>query len=225
MAAPRPQHLLCLIFGTLVVTAAFACAPTSASARFSPRSPFLFRARGKEGQELAARGELSKRTRENFTADLVQFFSEEQVQEATKIQYKSIPEPVIYTSQVLQQGVSCSTLHSEMHENYIKPELRLRPEWIYESKLIGDCPTHYVTRELPSIYSPSTVLEAVCACRGSQCSKDGHQCVPVSRHVPVWVRRGPNLHVLDVEELTVACACAQRPSAGGNFIYSAAVES
>ncbi|XP_037787591.1 uncharacterized protein LOC119583157 [Penaeus monodon] len=223
MAAPRPQHLLCLSLSALVV-AVFA-SPIPASARFSPRPPFLFHEREKEQEQPTPRVESPKRSREDFSSDLVQFFSEEQVQEATKIQYKSIPEPVIYTSQVLQQGVSCSTLHSEMHENYIKPELRLRPEWIYESKLIGDCPTHYVTRELPSIYSPSTVLEAVCACGGSQCSEDGHQCVPVSRHVPVWVRRGPNLHVLDVEELTVACACARRPSAGGNFIFSAAVES
>ncbi|XP_068214220.1 uncharacterized protein [Palaemon carinicauda] len=159
------------------------------------------------------------------TSDLVQYFTEEQVDAATKSEYKIVPHPIIYTSQILHKGVNCSALNVNLHRNHVKPELQLRPNWIHKSEFIGDCPTNYIARELPPMYSPTVILEAVCACGGSQCSKRGHQCVPVSSRVPVWVRRGPNFHVLDVEELTVACACLRRPSGDGNFIFEAAIQS
>ncbi|KAK7077397.1 hypothetical protein SK128_018810, partial [Halocaridina rubra] len=165
-----------------------------------------------------------KRHQDDFAGDFQQYFSEEQVKAATRTEYKVVPHPLVYTSQLLHEGVNCSSFRTNLHKNHIRPELQLRPDWIHKSELIGDCPTHYVTRELPPMYSPAVVLEAVCTCGGSQCSESGHQCVPVSRHVPVWVRRGPNVHILDIEELTVACACLRRPSAGGNFIYAAAIQ-
>ncbi|KAK7077141.1 hypothetical protein SK128_018675, partial [Halocaridina rubra] len=170
---------------------------------------------------------ILKRTQDKISAttDELQYFSEDQVDLASRAEYKVVPDPIIYTSQIIHKGVNCSSIRSAMHKNHISPELQLRPEWIYESQLLGSCPTHYVTRELPPMYSPSVVVEAVCTCGGSKCSDDGHQCLPVSRHIPVWVRQGPNFHVLDVEELTVACACVRRPSTGANFIYSPAIQS
>nr|QOD42431.1 crustacean female sex hormone 2 [Lysmata vittata] len=156
--------------------------------------------------------------------DPLQYFSEEQVNAAMKAEYKVVPHPVVYTSQILREGVNCSSIRMNLHRNHVKPELQLRPDWIHKSDFIGDCPAHYVTKELPPMYSPAVILEAVCTCGGSQCSRSGHQCVPVSRHVPVWVRRGPNFHVLDVEEVTVACACVRRPSGEGNFVFAAAVQ-
>ncbi|XP_066990000.1 uncharacterized protein [Macrobrachium rosenbergii] len=166
-----------------------------------------------------------KRNQDPAASDLVQYFTEEQVDAATKSEYKIVPHPIIYTSQILHKGVNCSTINVDLHKNHVKPELQLRPNWIHKSEFIGDCPTNYVARELPPMYSPTVILEAVCACGGSQCSRRGHQCVPVSSRVPVWVRRGPNFLVLDVEELTVACACVRRPSGEGNFIFEAAVQS
>ncbi|XP_042859036.1 uncharacterized protein LOC122245152 [Penaeus japonicus] len=166
-----------------------------------------------------------KRHLDDFIPGLLQHYSEKEVEDASRSEYKAVPSPIVHTSQMLHQGINCSALASNLHENHIKPELQLRPDWIHISELIGDCPTHYITRELPPMYSPAVVLEAVCTCGGSQCSRDGHQCVPVTRHIPVWVRRGPNVHVLDVEELTVACACVRRPSVGGNFVFSPAVQS
>nr|XP_027214658.1 uncharacterized protein LOC113807568 [Penaeus vannamei] len=212
-----PLALAALAFGA-VLRASLAAAA----------SPFLLP--GERERELHLRlnaqdAHVAKRLDNQFHVDILRFYSEREVQEATQEEYTSIPHPITYTTQLLQQGVNCSSLQSELHENYIDPEVLLYPEWIYESKLIGDCPTHYRTRELPPKYSPAIVLEAECACRESQCSRSGHQCVPVSLHMPVWVRRGPNLHVLDVEEVTVACACAMRPSFQGNFIFSAAIQS
>ncbi|XP_066954426.1 uncharacterized protein [Macrobrachium rosenbergii] len=168
---------------------------------------------------------IMKRKQEDLSTDELQYFSEEQVDEASRVEYKVVPDPVIYTSQIIHKGVNCSSIKTDLHKNHITPELQLHPEWIHTSQLIGTCPTHYVTRELPPMYSPSVVVEAVCTCTGSKCSRDGHQCLPVSRHIPVWVRQGPNFHVLDVEELTVACACVRRPSVGGNFIFASAVHS
>ncbi|XP_042860457.1 uncharacterized protein LOC122246162 [Penaeus japonicus] len=221
MAPPRSRLAVSLALAALVAGAVLRKSVASAASSF-----LLSGERERELQyRLSQDKHVAKRFDDEFHVDILRFFSEREVQEATKEEYTSIPHPVIYTSQVLQQGVNCSNLQSEMHENYIDPEVLLYPEWIYESKLIGDCPTHYKTRELPPKYSPAMVLEAVCACGESQCSKSGHQCVPVSLHVPVWVRRGPNLHVLDVEEVTVACACAMRPSFQGNFIFSAAIQS
>nr|QOD42430.1 crustacean female sex hormone 1 [Lysmata vittata] len=162
---------------------------------------------------------------DELSTDKLQYFSEDQVNEASKLEYKVVPEPIMYTSQIIHKGVNCSSIRTGLHKNHIRPELQLHPEWIHTSELIGSCPTHYVTKELPPMYSPSVVVEAVCTCSGSKCSREGHQCLPVSRYMPVWVRQGPNFHVLDVEEITVACACVRRPSVSGNFIYASAVHS
>lgn len=225
MALPRTQCLLALALTVTVVTFSSSLAASVSSSSSSPSSPFLFSGEREKRLSQGRRRQVPKRFDQEVHLEVLRFFSEKEVEEATKEEYTSIPQPLIYTSQILQQGVNCSNLESELHKNHIDPEVVLYPEWIYRSKVIGDCPTQYVSRELPPEYTPPRMLEAVCACGGSQCSEMGHQCVPLSVHVPVWVRRGPNLHVLDVEELTVACACAMRPSLHGNFIFSAAIQS
>ncbi|XP_042858179.1 uncharacterized protein LOC122244361 [Penaeus japonicus] len=161
-----------------------------------------------------------KETQEQLSADLLH-----QMEEATRAEYKEVPHPIAHTSQLLHEGINCSRVSSDLHLNNLKGDVQLRPTWILNSRFIGDCPTRFVSRELPPKYFPPVVLEAQCACGGAHCSQEGHQCVPVSRHVPVWVRRGPTFHVLDVIEVKVACICARRRSYRANNLMMAAIQS
>lgn len=226
-----PLVLLLLVLVPLRSSLALQLGFPSLTSAFRP--PLDVAGRPSEGRQAPQQGPWSyirhrpqsKRQLDELIPGLLQHYSEQEVEAASRSEYKAVPLPIVHTSQMLHRGINCSALDSNLHENHIKPELQLRPDWIHISELIGDCPTHYVARDLPPMYSPAVVLEAVCTCGGSQCSRDGHQCVPVTRHIPVWVRRGPNIHVLDVEELAVACACVRRPSVGGNFVFSPAVHS
>nr|XP_027234408.1 uncharacterized protein LOC113825775 [Penaeus vannamei] len=225
-----PLVLLLLVLVPLRSSLALQLGFPSLTSAFRP--PLDVAGRPSEGRQAPQQGPWSyirhrpqsKRQLDELIPGLLQHYSEQEVEAASRSEYKAVPLPIVHTSQMLHRGKTVP-LDSNLHENHIKPELQLRPDWIHISELIGDCPTHYVARDLPPMYSPAVVLEAVCTCGGSQCSRDGHQCVPVTRHIPVWVRRGPNIHVLDVEELAVACACVRRPSVGGNFVFSPRVHS
>ena len=149
----------------------------------------------------------------------LQYFSEEQMEAAFMSEYGVVPYDVVAASGAVSKGVNCSGLQSSMHPNLIPREIQLRPSWLYASQLIGDCPVHYVERFLPALYHPTRILEATCSCQGSQCSQEGHQCVPISRLMPVWVRRGAGQYVMDVEEVTVTCACVMRTSLTANSLY------
>nr|QYK79693.1 crustean female sex hormone [Penaeus monodon] len=160
-----------------------------------------------------------KETQEQLSADLLH-----QMEEATRAEYREVPHPIAHTSQLLHEGIDCSTITSDLHPNNLKGDVQLRPAWILDSHFIGACPTRFVSRELPPKYFPPVVLEAQCVCGGSHCSQEGHQCEPVSRQVPVWVRRGPSFHVLDVMEVTVACICARGRSYRANNLIMAAIQ-
>ncbi|CAL4153500.1 unnamed protein product, partial [Meganyctiphanes norvegica] len=149
----------------------------------------------------------------------LQYFSKEQMEAALVSEYGVVPYDVVAASGAVGKGVNCSGLQSNMHPNLIPREAQLHPSWLYASSLIGDCPVHYVERALPPLYHPPRLLEAVCSCQGSQCSQEGHQCVPISRLMPVWVRRGAGQYVMDVEEVTVICACVMRTSITANSLY------
>ncbi|XP_068200536.1 uncharacterized protein [Palaemon carinicauda] len=149
----------------------------------------------------------------------------DQIEDAVREESKKVPDPIAATSMVLHDGVDCSSLRSDLHPNRIDLDVELRPSWIQQSKLIGDCPTDYFPKELPENYYPPVILEARCRCENSQCSRSGHVCVPVKRNVPVWLRDGLDRHVLDVHELTVACVCAKRSSRKGDTVFTSFITS
>ncbi|XP_066975395.1 uncharacterized protein [Macrobrachium rosenbergii] len=160
------------------------------------------------------------KAQEELSSDLL-----DQIENAVREESKKIPNPIASTFALLHDGVDCSALRSDLHPNRIVDDVELRPSWIRRSKLIGDCPTDYFPRELPPNYYPPVILEAKCRCEDSQCSSAGHVCVPVKRNVPVWMRDGLDRHVLDVQELTVACACAKRTSRRGDNIITSFITS
>ncbi|XP_076054440.1 uncharacterized protein LOC143033121 [Oratosquilla oratoria] len=150
-----------------------------------------------------------------------EFSTEQQVENAIRDEYTLAPDSEEYNT--LTQGTNCSGLSSTLHKNLVPPNHQLRPTWLHNSELIGDCPTNYTNLNKPSFYRPSRIQEATCACEGSPCSEDGHQCVPVSRYVPIWVRHTNGDFVNDRQEVVIACVCARRQSGVGNNVYSPAI--
>ncbi|CAL4108253.1 unnamed protein product, partial [Meganyctiphanes norvegica] len=152
--------------------------------------------------------------------------TEDQVEVNSHKEYSYAPRLLATTSQLLQEGVNCSAIRSSLHMNLVQQDYQLLPTWVHETEDIGDCPTQYVARRLPAEYAPKEILEARCRCEGSQCSRLGHQCVLLTRNIPVWVRRwGEHYHVLDLEKVGVACACLRRPSKQADVIYGPFIES
>lgn len=134
----------------------------------------------------------------------------QQMENATREEARSQPNPLVAVSKTLQEGVDCSSLSADLHRNHIKSSLKVRPPWIHKSQRLGECPTRFATRELPQGYFPPVMLEAVCVCDGSRCSEEGHRCVPITHDAPVWIRKGRRYKKLEPIELSVGCVCAKR---------------
>ncbi|CAL4155559.1 unnamed protein product, partial [Meganyctiphanes norvegica] len=158
--------------------------------------------------------------------EVEKLLTEDQVEVHSHKEYSYAPRLLATTSQLLQEGVNCSAIRSSLHMNLVQQDYQLLPTWVHESENIGDCPTQYIARRLPAEYAPREILEARCSCEGSQCSRSGHQCVLLTRNIPVWVKRwGEHYHVLDLEKVGVACACLRRPSKQAHVIYGPFIES
>ncbi|XP_047737360.1 uncharacterized protein LOC125178204 [Hyalella azteca] len=133
----------------------------------------------------------------------------------------AVPMALVHTSQALQQDVNCSKVRASLHSNSLTPSMLLQPPWLHLSPSLGSCPTQYVVRHLGPNTSPSALLEARCLCKGEPCSNEGHQCVPVSRQVPVLHGRGaPSSRSLSLQEVVVGCACVLRPGLMADYVLS-----
>ncbi|XP_076054347.1 uncharacterized protein LOC143033034 [Oratosquilla oratoria] len=163
-------------------------------------------------------------SRGSRNAGVQELNTEQQVEDAIREKYIVATRTLPYNSHLLHRGINCTGLSSSLHDNHVSPEYQLRPTWLHNSELIGDCPTSYTTRPLSTLHRPSRVLEAMCVCEGSRCSEDGYQCVPVSSRVPVWVLRDERHFVIDLQDVVIACVCARRQSGGGNFVYDPAID-
>ncbi|KAK3855096.1 hypothetical protein Pcinc_038472 [Petrolisthes cinctipes] len=140
--------------------------------------------------------------------------------------YILIPRAIIDTTQLLQEGVNCSSFQVT-HKNHFGVEGHLRPTWLHNSTMIGVCPTKYVRRTLrgPLDHRPDEVLEAQCICDNFQCSRDGAKCVALKYRMPVLKISVENgYYTEDEEEFTLACVCAMNPSLNGGYIENNAEE-
>lgn len=182
-----------LIFGLLME------GPAAASISLTPHASYKKNFKWSRFKRFFRQSEVT------LGADLM-----EQVENATREEARSQPNPLVVVSKTLQEGVDCSSLSLDLHRNHINSSLRLRPKWIHRSQRLGECPTRLVTRELRQGFFPPVVMEAMCVCEGSRCAEDGHHCVRVTHDVPVWVRKGRKYKKLEPVELTVGCVCARK---------------
>lgn len=137
--------------------------------------------------------------------------------------YILVPRALIDVSKAIQEDTNCTAVRPPLHQNHFQSynALRLRPEWIRNSFMIGECPTRYVRRVLPE-QEPREIVEAQCVCENHQCSHYvGYQCQAVTYLMDVWVkdveqqvgyRRGQ-------QKVTVACVCARHEGRPGNVIH------
>ncbi|KAK4315604.1 hypothetical protein Pmani_013168 [Petrolisthes manimaculis] len=144
-----------------------------------------------------------------------------QVETGVLGKYILTPDAIINTTQLLQEGVDCSSLQVTTHKNHFVKDPNLRPTWLHNSIMIGMCPTKYVNRTLhnPQDHRPDVVLEAQCICDNSQCSRDGAKCVALKYQMKVLkiISKDRN-YTKDNQEITLACVCARNPSRYGGYI-------
>lgn len=138
-------------------------------------------------------------------------FANEMIHTSKLIDFYWVPKDVQMFSHFLHKRTNCSDISSQLSKNTLKMDERMKPVWLHKSNRIGPCPTVFVVRDLGEDRIPREVIEAKCSCEGNICARGGHECLPISKLIPVWIQKQPGIFTLDLEEVAFACACIKRP--------------
>lgn len=136
--------------------------------------------------------------------------------------YSSIPVALTnVTNFIANTGSVCKSLNVQLYESDLKIEPKMEPDWLHGAFRAGICPYRWKRHYLGDDAYPRDVFELECLCNNSKCSTKGldFRCIAVTYTLNIlresylnWVTGATKSYDLDVEKITIACICAQRPS-------------